>query len=99
MQSLRNIFGDQELMITANQIRQLNHTYRCRLAPLLPAQFYKALVKLTADDRYIQYFWENKAATFSELLKVEPSRASNAEAHEKYLALMDEVGGAPEKFG
>jgi len=97
--SVQDIFGDGEVFISRRRLQSLNGTYTVRLAPSFPVPFYKALVKILAADPNVQYFWDNKAITLTELYQRPIAEAAYPEAQAQFVTLIRTVMESKELFG
>eukprot|EP00667_Euglena_gracilis_P002212 EG_transcript_2211 len=101
--SLEDIYGPAEYPITPETLYQYEQSTQIRLGELLPPFFYRSLLQLTADPRYIQFFWETKSSPLAEFLEPVagqgPSLQRNPVARDLMTALLQRVAASPPDFG
>ena len=100
--SLEDIFGPGEYKICPKDLFQLEQSTTITTSPLLPPHFYRALLAITGDARYIQYFFDVKSVPLHNFLlpgTPEPAMASNAVARAALTALLERVTTSSVDYG
>eukprot|EP00667_Euglena_gracilis_P006239 EG_transcript_6292 len=103
VESLEDIFGAGEYDINPSKLVEFEQSTRIAVGKHLPPFFYRALLTLTGDVRYIQYFWQTKSFALNSFLDLELLQdailSSNTFARDLMTDLLQRVVDCPPDFG
>jgi len=102
-ENLEEIYGPGEFEIHPAKLAQFEQSTRIIVGRHLPPFFYRAVVALAGDPRYIQYFWQTKAFALADFLKPEalqdPALGDYPVARDLLADLLRRVNAAPADYG
>lgn len=101
--NIEEIFGPAECIISPEKLVGYEQSTHIALGVLLPPFFYRALLQLTANKHYIQYFWRTKSFPLADFLKPFPDQdacfGDHPMARNLMVAFLEQVMICPMDYG